>query len=65
MPYYSQYLKLREARGVTDYRVAKDIGVSNSFFPSWKQGIRHPKLETLYKIAQYFGVPLEFFVKED
>jgi len=61
---YNVYTKLRDERGVTDYRVAKATGVSASTLSEWKEKSKHgvnPKLVTLSKLADYFGVSVTVF----
>ena len=59
---YEVYARMRDARGVTDYRVAKDIGFRTAMFSNWKAGRFAPKLEKLKRIADYFGVSVEVFI---
>ena len=35
---YSKYVKLRNDKGITDYRVAIDTGIRRSTFSDWKSG---------------------------
>lgn len=58
---YDAFEKLCAANGVTPYRVSKETGVSTSTFSSWKTGRYVPKAEKLQKIADYFGVSVEYF----
>lgn len=60
---YDKFKKLLDARGVTAYRVAKDIGMSNVVFTDWKNGKSQPKVDKLKKIADYFGVTIEYFLE--
>lgn len=62
---YQKYAKLRDDKGVTDYEVAKQTGIATATLTSWKQGAYTPKVEKLMLIAQYFGVPLEYFYTGD
>lgn len=62
---YEKYIKLRDERGLTDYQVAKDTGITKSTFSDWKSGRSNPKLDKLQKIADYFGVSLEYFIEEN
>lgn len=60
------FLKLEtlvHARDTTFYKVAKDIGISSVVFSDWKRGKSMPKADKLLKIADYFGVPLGYFVE--
>lgn len=59
---YEKYLKLRNAKEVTDYKVATETGITQSTFSDWKSGRSKPKMEKLKKIADYFGVRVEYFV---
>lgn len=56
---YERYAALRDAKGVTDYRVAADIGISRTTLFDWGKGKSTPKLDKLKKIARYFGVSIE------
>ncbi len=61
---YAKYAELRDKKGVTDYRVAKDVGISNVTLSAWKNGTYKPKADKMLKIANYFGVPLEYFLED-
>lgn len=56
---YEQYEKLRNEKGVTDYRVAIETGIPKSTFTDWRQNRSQPKVEKLKKLAAYFEVPIE------
>lgn len=60
---YEKYVKLRNEKGVTDYRVAMDTGIPKSTFTDWKNGRSKPKTEKLKSIADYFNVPIEYFLE--
>lgn len=62
---YKKYVALRDEKGVTDYRVAMETGVTKSTFADWKSGRSVPKLDKLLAIAKYFGVPVEYFADEE
>ena len=55
---YEKYVKLRDKKGVTDYRVAKDTGIPKSTFTDWKNGRSKPKTEKLVLLAKYFNVSI-------
>lgn len=56
---YEKYAKLRDERHMTDYRVAKETGISTVTFTNWKHGRSTPKVDKMLKIANLFGVKLE------
>lgn len=60
---YERYVKLRDEKDVTDYRVSKDTGITRSTFTDWKNGRSKPKTEKLKAIADYFNVPIEYFLE--
>lgn len=60
---YERYAKLRNEKGVTDYRVSEDTGITRSTFTDWKNGRSAPKVEKLLLLADYFDVPVEYFIK--
>lgn len=62
---YEKYCELRDAKGVTDYEVAKQTGLSPAQFSNWKAGRYAPKIDKLMLIAEYFGVSLDHFVGGD
>ena len=61
---YEKFAKLLEEREVTAYRVAKDTGLTTVLFSEWKSGKSNPKVDKLKKIADYFGVSIEYFLEE-
>lgn len=61
---YETFKRLLEQKGVTAAQVARDTGISQVTFSDWKSGKSKPKADKLYKIAKYFGVPLEKFIEE-
>ena len=44
---YQKFEQLVKARGITAYRVAKDIGFAPTVFSDWKSGKSKPKVDKL------------------
>lgn len=61
---YQKYVKLRDEKGVSDYRVSEDTGITKSTFTDWKSGRSQPKLDKLKILADYFGVSIEYFIND-
>lgn len=59
---YSVFEQLLQKHGISTYRVAKDTGIAQSVFSSWKNGISSPKQDKLQKIADYFGVTVDYLI---
>ena len=62
---YQKYVKLRDEKGVSDYRVSEDTGITKSTFTDWKSGRSQPKLDKLKILADYFGVSIEYFISDE
>lgn len=59
---YENFSKLLQKYGVTSYKVSKETGVSQSTLSDWKRGVSTPKHDKLQKIADYFGVSVEYII---
>ena len=59
---YEIYCKVRDERGVKDSDVVKGTGITKSTFSDWKTGRSKPKNEKLQKIADYFGVTVDYLM---
>lgn len=60
---YLKYVELRDKNNLTDYKVAKDTGITASTFTDWKNGRSKPKADKLKVLANYFGVSIEEFLE--
>lgn len=61
---YKQFALLLEKNQITAYRVAKDTGIAQSTFSDWKNGKSNPKINKLIKLAEYFDVPIDYFLSD-
>ena len=57
---YEIYCKLRDKRGMKDADVARETGITKSTFSDWKNGRSSPKDAKIKKIADLFGVSVEY-----
>lgn len=64
---YSIFVDLLQKKGVTVYQVCKATGIASATMSDWKNGKSVPKQAKLIKIADYFGVSLDYLLtgKED
>lgn len=65
MNLYEKYKKLLDKSNKTTYQVSKETGISQTAFSNWKTGRTEPGIESLKKLSQYFGVPIEYFLEND
>jgi transcriptional regulator with XRE-family HTH domain len=65
---YSRYCELRRQKGVNDFTVARETGIPASTLYDWGQrDAQEPGAKTgvdnLMKLAAYFGVTIDYFVR--
>ena len=56
-------LKLMEEKNITAYRLSKEIGISQSTLSNWKRRNCLPRVDVLKKLADYFGVTVDYFLE--
>ena len=59
---YEIFEQLLQQYGVSAYKVAKATGVTQSTLSDWKRGRSTPKSENMKKIADYFGVSIDYLM---
>lgn len=59
---YEIFEKLCQSHNVTPYRVCKETGLTTATISNWKAGRYTPKADKLQKIADYFGVSIEYLM---
>lgn len=59
---YEIFEQLLQKHGVTAYRVSKEAGVTQTALSNWKSGRSTPTTKTLQKIADYFGVTIDYLM---
>lgn len=59
---YSIYQKLLDENGLKNADIARATGISNMTLSDWKNGKSTPKQDKLKKIADYFGVTVEYLM---
>lgn len=57
--------QLMSERKVTAKQVSSETGISQSNFTEWKKGRSNPKIDSIKSIADYFELPVEYFICED
>ena len=59
---YEIFEQLLQGFGVSAYKVAKETGVTQSTLSDWKRGRSTPKAENMKKLADYFGVSVDYLM---
>lgn len=63
---FAEVLKmLMDNKGVTNYRIAKEIGCSASTVGTWVSGDKMPSSKYLQLLAGYFGVSTDYLMGTD
>ena len=53
---------LIKERKITQYRLAKDLAISDGLISDWKNGRSSPTSERLIKLAKYFNVSTDYLL---
>lgn len=53
---------LCEKKGISISRLEKECGIGNATVTRWDESI--PRVDSLKKVADYFGVDIKFFLEE-
>jgi len=56
------FVNLLQERNVSSYRLTKDTGLPNGTISKWKNGVQYPSIESLVKLANYFGVSTDYLL---
>lgn len=61
---YEKIQKLLDDNAMSAYKLSKEADIPYTCLADWKSGKSKPKVDKLMKLADYFGVPIEYFLKE-
>ena len=56
--------ELREQKGLSEYRMSKDLGQSKGYIQNIVKGRALPSLAVLFDICEYFGITVQDFWAE-
>ena len=59
---YDVFEQLLQKHGITAYRVSKEANVTQTALSNWKAGRSTPSAKTMQKIADFFGVSIEYLM---
>lgn len=59
---YEIFEQLLQKYDLTAYKVAKEAGVTQTALSNWKAGKSTPTTKTLQKIADFFGVSIDYLM---
>jgi transcriptional regulator with XRE-family HTH domain len=62
-PSFAQILSsLRHKRGLSQKKVADELGISQALLSHYENGVREPKLEFVVKVSEYYGVTTDYLL---
>lgn len=47
---------------ISNYKMSKDTGISNSLISYWRRNMKQPTLSHLVTLSQYLEVPIDYLV---
>lgn len=62
---YTKFAALLSERNLKVAEVAKITEISPSTFSDWKNGKYTPKIDKIQKIAEFFNVPISYFLESE
>lgn len=62
---YEKFVALKEQRNISISKLSKEIGLDRTMFSHWKAGKYEPKRDKIQKIADYFGVDIDYFYLDE
>ena len=65
MQFDERLRQLMKQHGVTNYRLAKEIGCSASTVATWVDGDKQPSAKYIQSLAGYFGVSTDYLMGSD
>lgn len=62
MDIYSRIEQLLQQNNITAYKLSKETGISTGLLSQWKKRMQEPSRDKLIKIAEYFGVSVDYLL---
>ncbi|MDE6275219.1 MAG: helix-turn-helix domain-containing protein [Clostridia bacterium] len=60
--FHEKLKELRTQLGISQDKVAKDMGLTRAAYANYEQGIREPSLEILKVICDYYDVTADYLI---
>lgn len=61
---FEKLAKLMQERNLTIFQLSKETGIPQTTLYEWKAGKYKPKTEKILLLADYFGVTMEYFLRD-
>ena len=60
--FYDKYANLCKEKGISPSKAAEEIGINKASVTNWKKRGYTPRAEILHRIADYFGVTVDYLL---
>ena len=64
-PNVNVYIRLRNEKGLSNYRVHKETGIAQQTLSAWEKGKYYPKKDKIDTLAEFFGVSSDLFYHDE
>lgn len=54
--------ELRKEKNILQKDVAKELNIKNTTYSNWEVGVSEPDIQSLKKLADFFGVSIDYLV---
>lgn len=61
---YDKLVEMMVRHNISSYRLSKETGITQATLSRWKTGKTSPSVDTLQSLADYFGVPVDYFLNK-
>ena len=58
----SRLLELRKKKGLSQTALSQQLGINRSTYAEWETGRRRPELDSLIKLAGFYGTSTDFLL---
>ena len=57
--------ELRKEKNILQKDVAKELNIKNTTYSNWEVGVSEPDIHSLKKLADFFGVSIDYLVERE
>ena len=57
-----RFQELKKERSTSNYAISKTLNISDSAISAWELSKKMPSIESLYKLADFFNVSIDYLV---
>ena len=62
---YNKLVELMDKHNISAYRLSQETNITQATLSRWKTGKTSPSIDTLQVLAEYFKVPVDYFLNDE